>query len=610
MPDTLDLAERAALALNALTRAADVDHYYESYQCAHFDHNPPYVSYRWEGPCLAKPIQAIPMMRVMSGSDQLAGIEAKMLESMFKDIGEDGLWWQKIEGRPWRAETFKTDQVWPVAQGRLMEALMEWYQLDQNPRWLDIVGNMARGLGKIALRKEDRSWFAGDIYTRDGWGKDNTVSAEVMIKSQFGGFTEQEPAGVNGYNLGLPLRGLVAWHKVSGDRDALELADRLARFYMKPAMWPRPDGPSMVVSHEHGHLRSHFHTATFGVMGLLQYAIYRNDARLIRFCADFYEFMRCFGISRIGFFPAVIGPLEEVQKHALAYGNSKAQCDETCATSDMLWLAATLSDAGVGDYWDDVDQYVRNQLTEHQILRRDLVEEMVAVGPRHTVNPPIESDESVIDRIMGTFACGGDPTILYGWEVPCCLCNGSVGLYRAWEAILRETNGVAQVNLLLNRASERLDVASCLPYEGKVVLKNKTARKVNLRLPLWVDRKQVQCRINGQAIPIEWVNRRLVIGGLANGDEIAVEFPMKETTEKWTEPTSETTYTCRFRGNTLMDISPRAERPAYPKMSSDDGGAFPVVKGYPIYLRNHLKGDKAPMKKTQRFVPDKIVVHW
>jgi len=39
-------------------------------------------------------------------------------------------------------------------------------------------------------------------------------------------------------------------------------------------------------------------------------------------------------------------------------------------------LAIRLSDYGVGDYWDDVDQYVRNHLTESQLLRADLLEKV------------------------------------------------------------------------------------------------------------------------------------------------------------------------------------------------------------------------------------------
>jgi hypothetical protein len=60
----------------------------------------------------------------------------------------------------------------------------------------------------------------------------------------------------------------------------------------------------------------------------------------------------------------------------------------------------------------------------------------------------------------------------------CCTANCSDALYYVWESITRRRDGVATVNLLLNRASTWLDIDSYLPYEGKVVLRNKAAQSV------------------------------------------------------------------------------------------------------------------------------------
>ena len=48
----------------------------------------------------------------------------------------------------------------------------------------------------------------------------------------------------------------------------------------------------------------------------------------------------------------------------------------------------------------------------------------------------------------------------------------------------------------------------------------------------------------------------------------------------------DTRYTCQFRGNTLIDISPRDERPTV----------------YPTYLRDHYKGATAPTRTVERYV--------
>ena len=133
----------------------------------------------------------------------------------------------------------------------------------------------------------------------------------------------------------------------------------------------------MAVPAEHGLWSVHFHSHTMGVIGLLDYALATNDNSLKEFVASFYTYSKNFGIARIGFFPNVIGSLESMHKWAASYTGERdaGVCDEGCAVADMTWIAATLSEAGVGDYWDDVNQYVRNHLSEHQVLRRDLLED-------------------------------------------------------------------------------------------------------------------------------------------------------------------------------------------------------------------------------------------
>lgn len=602
VPNTLDLAERAALAVNALTGAVEYEKaFYESYQCSHLDHNPPYMTLRWNGPCLPKPIHALPLMRVMSGSTQDAHLEAGMVETITRDIDAEGLFWMLVKDRPWRLETFKKDQIWPCVQGRLMVALLDRHRIDHDSNWLTLVERMAKGLAKIALRNEDRAWYH-TAYTRIGWGGDVTPSADI-IGASANAPAPEEPRSERPYNIGLPLRGLARWYAVSGDKQALDLADRLARFYMKPTMWGSI-GPEMLLGVEHGHWQGHFHTHTMGMMGLLEYAIVRGDARIMRFVQQFYEYARCFGIARMGFFPAVLRPVETKNSDGLylAADGSAPQCDEGCSVADMIWLAATLSKTGIGDYWDDVDQYTRNHLVEHQLVRRDLIKAMAAGGPSHKIDPRMETDERVIERNIGSFASGGDPTMLYIWWTMCCTGNCSLALHDAWDSILICEGGVAQVNLLLNRASPWLDVDSYLPYEGKVVLKNKTATTIHVRKPLWVDKQSIRCLVNGQAFVPHWVGNYLAVTNLAGNEIVTLEFPMVETTETYTLPTYPDQYTLRLKGNTVTDLSPRPARPAIIKMSSDDGHVFEVNKGYPMYLRDHYKSDKAPVKTVELYV--------
>jgi DUF1680 family protein len=179
----------------------------------------------------------------------------------------------------------------------------------------------------------------------------------------------------------------------------------------------------------------------------------------------------------------------------------------------------------------------------------------------------------------------------------CCTGNGTQGLYYAWEGIVRASGDSAQVNLLLNRASKLLDVESCLPYEGRVVVRNKTARRAAVRIPSWVSRRQIRAEVAGRECPLVWTGNYLVFDGLRAGDVLTLVFPVKETTARYTvnaRTPAEHAYACTFRGSTLVDISPRDNSPT----------------SYPLYQRADLRRDKAPTKTVERFVASKTIHTW
>ena len=115
MPDTLDLAERARLSVNALTGAVDLQQNCETFQCLHFDTNPPYFTHNTGGPCLPKAIHVLPLMRKMSGSTLHADYDSRMVDALLTDIDENGLWWLRYAGRPSREgfPNYGEDVYWP-----------------------------------------------------------------------------------------------------------------------------------------------------------------------------------------------------------------------------------------------------------------------------------------------------------------------------------------------------------------------------------------------------------------------------------------------------------------------------------------------------------------
>ena len=55
---------------------------------------------------------------------------------------------------------------------------------------------------------------------------------------------------------------------------------------------------------------------------------------------------------------------------------------EGCTNGDMVALSIMLSDAGVGDYWDDTDMYTRNHLVESMYTDPERLRALEAGWPR------------------------------------------------------------------------------------------------------------------------------------------------------------------------------------------------------------------------------------
>ena len=118
-----------------------------------------------------------------------------------------------------------------------------------------------------------------------------------------------------------------------------------------------------------------------------------------------------------------------------------------------------------------------------------------------------------------------------------------------------------------------------------------------MRIPSWVDRRELRADVSGKEAALNWIGNSMVFDGLKPTDVITLRFPVKESTVRYTvnaQTDKEQIYTCTFRGSTMVDISPRDTAPT----------------SYPLYLRDHMRAEKAPMKQVTRFVPNRIITVW
>src|SRR5262249_45361449 len=142
-----------------------------------------------------------------------------------------------------------------------------------------------------------------------------------------------------------------------------------------------------------------------------------------------------------------------------------------------------------------------------------------------------------------------------------------------------------------NRVSPWLDIDSYLPYEGRVVIHDKKAKRISVRIPAWVKRDAIRLNVNDQERRFDWAGNFALVADLTSCDTLIFTFPMVERVLEQTVPLDKK-YTIIFRGNTVVDIQPRDN----------------IAVSYPIYLRDGYKASEAPMKTVTRFVADKTLI--
>ena len=574
VPDTLDLAERARLGLHYFNSITDASLNYEMYFGAHFDTHPSsmYAHVTSLGACQEKALEAIAFERLMTGSSLNLDREVKMVDMLASMLGEDGLQWVSadITKKPWMkiGEPF----VMVHGQGRMMRAMIAWYQYTGDPAWAKRIDRMVDGMDrKLVVHKDDYAYvpvygfypeeYLRSCYTKKGW-KDTVEPTNEKFGEEGSLFNHQ--AHIPG--------ALANWYVLTGNEQALRLSGELVRFYTKPQFWADWKGGDYpkVEGAEHAHWQGHWHGYINTLRAIFEYPIAANDERLKEFVRDGYEWARQKGCARIGYFDG-----------------------QGCGCGRIIGLAVKLSYHGVGDYWEDVDQYIRNQGTEMQFLPQDVefLNSLSEKSPPPKNSPEIFTDHTV-DRFIGGYGGAPDKSPAY----LCCGTHGNMGLFYAWDGIVRHEEGTTRVNLLLNRASPWLDIDSYVPFEGKVVLKNKGSQEIFVRMPLWVDRKAVRCSLGQKEIQAPWSNNSLRFRSLQPQDVLTLRFPVEVKTEEWTIPRVAgkagpdlQVHTCRFKGNTLAEISP------------------PLVPGSPLYQRSYFLNAQAPMTKVTRFVTPRVL---
>ncbi len=563
IPDTLDLQDRASLAINGITGPTDVEKDYEIYWIVSLYRNPPSMTHRIHDHVQFKFFEGAPLLRTMTGSAHNHHVDRRWYEPLLHMQGRDGSFYWTKDKRPWShmpffdIETESKHYAIPVMEGPQIGAAALLYKLTDDPVWRECAERAAAGIMDRCLPCDDHMYLPDIIHAPD-----------TPVDPQAPKVTYN---GEMACNEGWYGQALLQVFNSTGNERALDVGGRLIKGSAFNSVAFDPETADFTGS-------KHFHSHTRVLLALAEYAQITGDRQSWEFVEKAYECGKEYGQSLIGYFPEFIK-----EKH-------RSTC-ELCEVAEMIALAVKMSQSGHADCWDDADRWVRNHFAEGQLTDTSWIHRMVnrspAMMPTEPIDPVAQSVDQVPERNLGAF--GG---WLTGNEwgrniMHCCTGNAIRTLYYVWEGVIDCENGELRVNLLLNRASPWADVDSHIPYTGQVDIKVKQAlEKVWIRIPEWVAPEETVCRVEGGPKRLDWRGKYCSAGSARPGETISVSFPIETRDERvWVEKEA-LTYT--FKGNDVIGVDP------------------PGVSG-PLYRREHYRQDVTRWKRVTRFVPEKDI---
>ena len=552
-PDTLDLCQRAKLTLGYLTSMVDPRLNYEPYWGVYFDDDPPHADHsRWDTSELPGSwVDGIVLTRHMSGSAEGMEVERALKDLLLSHFDEDGLRYHAQH--PWSPKVYSSMHE----LGFILNGLVSWYLETEEEKVREATDKLVKRLLEISIRKTagigmgipgakqtGYCYFPHEVYTPRGW--ELTSNSSVLFSAA-------------------PLLPLVRYYEQTNNQDALALAEGLTNYLIRHSRRFDYDGRFM----------GHFHPIMWAVGGILRYGMVSEREEIVRWAKKAYDWALGQGSSS-GWYPEFIG-----------IRDLKEEDCETCCITEMIHVGIMLAKAGYEEYWEHVERFARNQLMENQVS--DLDQIAVAKGERKDTEK--STYERIRERSLGGFWGGSSASdhsyVRTNMLAGCCCGMGARTLFLVWDSIVEKRPEGVYVNLALNRNSEWLEVVSYRPYQGRIKLMIRDAPTVFVRVPEWAG-ERVGLYVDNKPGTVQWRGDYLKLEGLARDQEVTIIYPLKK--EQRTERIGGREYELRWRGDTVINISPRRDV-------------------YPLYERDHLDTDQAPEKEKESLLVASRI-HW
>ena len=505
----LDLKNMARWAMNYLIRTPRKEFDYEPvFQCHPLKCPPVPAGHDVVVPCDtdARMNWEWYYMRDISGSDAGRDVEEAFHKRMLGYVQEDGSVLAHPgcynEGDIHKVYT-KDDYVYHVwGATKILHALAEDFRRTKSQKSRDTARRIMRRLRALAVYPTpDQCYFRAGMgavkpdgtMVPNGW---NAVPAPVV-----------EP--------------LVNCYLATGDEEALDFARAYAEGILAGA---QPNGIRIGADGNFG--GGHGHGTLHALWGVAHLGLVTGEARYVEFVKRSFDWMLAQGTGT-GWFPAA--------------PDWAANCNETCCISDMMSIAALIARAGHPEYFDYVERYLRNYISNLQFIVTPQFEEyyrdLNASAGEEMIQQGLEELGKFQGGIIGGSGLNDFENDLLGrvscFEMfGCCAPEGMRAIHTTWGNVIGRNAesklgpaGV-YVNLCLGRDSEWGRVVSFFPDAGRVTVKAGIAGSFFLRPPHWAPREQVQAFVGTRPVPVKWSRAYIFFDNVTQGQELTITYPL------------------------------------------------------------------------------------